>query len=128
MDTPNLDNSITPKVQPASLTEERVRSLYRGVPLSIGVTLVLVLLLTLSHWNIIGQGDLILWNILMLCAMFLRTVNWFIWRNRIRFFLNLFVNSLNMRGCICDRNGFVFPIGQDMDGDEVHFLSQLRIF
>jgi PAS domain S-box-containing protein len=81
MDTPSVDNVITLNVQPASLTEERVRSLYRGIPLSIGVTLILVLLLTLSHWNVIGQGDLILWNVLMLCAIFVRTVNWSIWRN-----------------------------------------------
>lgn len=81
MDTPNLDNVIPLQVQPTSLTEERVRALYRGIPLSIGVTFLLDLLLTVSNWNVIGQGDLILWNILMLCAMFLRTVNWFLWRN-----------------------------------------------
>jgi two-component system, LuxR family, sensor kinase FixL len=76
-----MENAIPLKVQQASLTEERVRSLYRGIPLSIGVTLLLDILLTMSHWNVIGQGDLILWNILMMCAMFLRTVTWFFWRN-----------------------------------------------
>ncbi len=81
MDSPNLDNVIRLKVQPTSLTEERVRELYRGMPLSIGVTCILDLLLTISNWNVIGQGDLILWNILMFCAMFLRTVNWFFWHN-----------------------------------------------
>ena len=81
METSNLDNAVPLKIQPASLTEERVRSLYRGIPLSIGVTLILVILLTSSHWNVIGQGDLILWNVLMMCAIFLRTVNWFFWRN-----------------------------------------------
>lgn len=68
-------------VKQPSLIEERVRMLYQGIPLSIGVTLILDLLLTFAHWNIIGQGDLILWNILMVCAMALRTVNWFFWRN-----------------------------------------------
>jgi two-component system, LuxR family, sensor kinase FixL len=81
MDTTNPENLIPLHVQPTSLTEESVRALYRGIPLSIGVTFLLDLLLTLSNWNVIGQGDLILWNILMLCAMFLRTVNWFFWRN-----------------------------------------------
>lgn len=80
MDTPNLDNAIPLKAQSVSLTEESVRALYRGIPLSIGVTFVLDLLLTISNWNVIGQGDVILWNILMFCAMFLRTVNWFFWR------------------------------------------------
>lgn len=81
MDTLTSENVTAPRVQQRSLTEERVRALYRGIPLSIGVTSILDLLLTFSHWNIIGQGDLILWNILMMCAMVLRTVNWFFWRN-----------------------------------------------
>jgi PAS domain S-box-containing protein len=81
MDTPTTEDIAPLKVQITSLTEERVRSLYRGIPLSIGVTLILEILLTMSHWNVIGQGDLILWNLLMMCAMFLRTTTWFIWRN-----------------------------------------------
>lgn len=81
MDAPNLDTEILFKNQLSSLTEERVRTLYRGIPLSISVTFMLDLLLTVSNWNVIGLGDLILWNILMFCAMFLRTVNWFFWRN-----------------------------------------------
>lgn len=75
----NQDNYALVK-QP-SLIEERVRMLYKGIPLAIGVTLILDLLLTFAHWNVIGQGDLILWNILMVCAMVLRTVNWFFWRS-----------------------------------------------
>jgi len=81
MDATYLNNATPLNIKPASLTEERVRSLYRGIPLSIGVTLILDILLTLSNWNVIGHGDLIMWNVLMLCAMFLRTVNWFFWRN-----------------------------------------------
>ncbi|GGY63135.1 hypothetical protein GCM10011613_03460 [Cellvibrio zantedeschiae] len=81
MEIPTSENANAPQLQHRSLIEERVRALYNGIPLSIGVTLILDLLLTLSHWNIIGQGDLILWNIFMMCAMVLRTVNWFFWRN-----------------------------------------------
>lgn len=79
MDTAN--NTIAPHIQQRTLIEERVFALYSGIPLSISITLILDLLLTFSNWNIIGQGDLILWNILMICAMVLRTVNWFFWRN-----------------------------------------------
>ncbi len=81
MDTPTEENIASFDMQPASLTEERVRSLYRGMPLSIGVTLILDMLLTMSHWNVIGQGDLIVWNLLMMCAIFLRTLTWSFWRN-----------------------------------------------
>lgn len=79
MGEPNQDN-LFPLKQP-SLIEERVRVLYNGIPLAIGVTLILDVILTFAHWSVIGQGDLILWNILMMCAMALRTVNWFFWRN-----------------------------------------------
>ena len=79
MGEPNQDNLIP--VQHTTLIEERVRILYRGIPLSITVTILLELLLSYSHKDVIGQGDLILWNILMLCAMALRLVNWFLWRN-----------------------------------------------
>lgn len=81
MDTAKQEDIVQLNAQQPTLIEERVRVLYRGIPLSIGVTFVLVLLLTSSHWSVIGQGDLILWNILMICAMILRTVNWFFWRN-----------------------------------------------
>ena len=76
---PENTNAFQPRQR--SLIEERVYALYKGTPLSIGVTLALDLLLTSSHWNIIGQGDLILWNIFMMCAMALRIVNWYFWRN-----------------------------------------------
>jgi len=79
MATANPDNFIP--VKQSSLIEERVITLYRGIPLSVGVTLILELLLSFSQWEIIGRGDLILWNILMMCAIVLRTVNWFFWRN-----------------------------------------------
>lgn len=81
MDTRDVNTVIPPNLQPSSLTEERVRILYRGIPLSLGITLLLDLLLTFSHWNIIGQGELITWNMLMLCAMVLRTLGWFCWHN-----------------------------------------------
>lgn len=76
-----LNQNNFPPVKQQSLIEERVHVLYNGIPLAIGVTLILDVILTFAHWNVIGQGDLILWNILMVCAMALRTVNWFFWRN-----------------------------------------------
>ena len=71
------NNNITPVM----LIDEQVRILYKGIPLSLAVTIILDLLLSISHWNIIGQGEIILWNILMLCAAILRTAHWFFWRN-----------------------------------------------
>lgn len=81
MDSPHPKNHNSLPHQQRSLIEEQVLGLYSGIPLSVGLTLVLDLLLTFSHWNVIGQGDLILWNILMICAMALRTFIWYFWKN-----------------------------------------------
>ncbi len=81
MDSLHSKNNNSIPHQQRSLIEEQVLGLYSGIPLSVGLTLVLDLLLTFSHWNVIGQGDLILWNIFMICAMALRTFIWYFWRN-----------------------------------------------
>ena len=77
---PHYD-STQPDFQQPTLTEAQVSALYKSTPLSIGVTVMLDLILSISHWNVIGHGDLILWNILMMCALSLRIANWFFWRN-----------------------------------------------
>src|SRR4051812_27567622 len=74
-------NSNDLDVQETTIAEERVRVLFNGVPLSLGVTILLDLILSASHWNVIGHGDLILWNIFMLCSLCLRTATWYFWRN-----------------------------------------------
>jgi two-component system, LuxR family, sensor kinase FixL len=78
---PTIPNENSFQPQPRSLIEEQVLILYKGIPLSIAVTMVLDLLLTFSNWKVIGQGDLILWNIFMICAVALRTGGWYFWRN-----------------------------------------------
>lgn len=65
--------------QQRSLIEERVSALFKGIPLSIAASAALDLLLTVSHWRVIGEGELILWNILMLCTMALRLFSWYFW-------------------------------------------------
>jgi two-component system, LuxR family, sensor kinase FixL len=105
MDTVDSTNVVPLKLQQPSLTEERVRILYRGIPLSIGITLILDLLLTLSHWNIIAQGELILWNVFMLCAIVLRTLGWFCWHNAAanfsaQYWLNCFRTGALLAGMV----------------------------
>lgn len=75
------NEKIAFSTQPKTLAEERVYALYQGMPLSILLTIVLVLLLSISHWNIINHSDLILWNMAMMFVMLLRTLTWFLWRN-----------------------------------------------
>lgn len=68
-------------IEQESLEEEQVRVLYRSIPLSISATILIDLILSISHWDVVGHGEVILWNILMLCAICLRIANWFFWRN-----------------------------------------------
>jgi len=72
-----LELPILPDV---TLEAFKARSLYEGLPLSTAGTLALVLILSVSHWNIIGHGALITWNILIFIAIFLRIISWFFWR------------------------------------------------
>lgn len=69
------------KIRQSSLAEEQLRVLFKGIPISIATTVILDLLLSISHWQIIGHGELLLWNGLMFCAIAVRIVSWFLWRN-----------------------------------------------
>lgn len=72
-----LDPSTTPEV---SLEAFKTHALYEGMPVSMLGSIALVTILSLSHWNIIGHGALIFWNILILSAVFIRTLTWYLWR------------------------------------------------
>lgn len=68
-------------LEQTTLIDECARALYKGTPVSVSVSLILALTLSIANWNIIGHGDLIVWNILMFCAAAIRIASWFFWRN-----------------------------------------------
>lgn len=73
------DNEL-PVLPEVTLEAFKTRALYEGMPLSMAGTLALVIILSTSHWNIIGHGALIFWNLLICCAVFIRVVSWYFWR------------------------------------------------
>jgi two-component system, LuxR family, sensor kinase FixL len=82
MSVPAPSNDIEPNIMPeTTLAQEQTRALFGSIPVSLATTTLLSLILSAAQWNVIGRGDLVFWNILMFCAIFLRSVTWFFWRN-----------------------------------------------
>ncbi len=64
-----------------TLEEEQVRALFNSIPVSLGATVALDLILSIAQWRVIGHTELILWNSVMLFTICLRITCWFFWRN-----------------------------------------------
>lgn len=73
----DIDDSPIPET---TLVDEQTRILYNSIPLSLAVSVVLALILCVSEWGVIGHGELIIWVVLMFCAIFLRGIAWYLWR------------------------------------------------
>ncbi len=54
--------------------------------------------------------------------------NRFIQAHTVGLVVDLFDDFLDMAGCVFNRHRLVFPVGQNVHGNEVHFLHQLWIF
>jgi len=64
-----------------TLTQEQVNSLYHSLPVSLLSSIVIALILSLSHWKIIGQAEIILWNLLLGGTLLARLTVWIFWQN-----------------------------------------------
>lgn len=64
-----------------TLGEEQVKSLYNSLPISLLSSMVIALILSLSHWKIIGQAEIILWNLLLGSTLIARLTLWIFWQN-----------------------------------------------
>ncbi len=64
-----------------TLTQEQVNSLYHSLPVSLLSSIVIALILSLSHWKVIGQAEIILWNLLLGSTLLARLTLWIFWQN-----------------------------------------------
>jgi two-component system, LuxR family, sensor kinase FixL len=64
-----------------SYTQEQVKLLYNGLPLSLISSLIIGLLLSISHLPIIGQAEIIIWNLILGASLIIRLVLWQFWLN-----------------------------------------------
>ena len=79
----------------STLASEQMRSLYHSLPVSLLSSIIIALILSISHWKIIGQAEIILWNLLLGSTLLARLILWIFWHNAhqlysTRFWLNCF--------------------------------------
>ncbi|WP_062066173.1 PAS domain S-box protein [Cellvibrio sp. OA-2007] len=65
----------------STLATEQMRSLYHSLPVSLLSSIIIALILSISHWQIIGQAEIILWNLLLGCTLLARLILWIFWHN-----------------------------------------------
>ncbi|WP_049628992.1 PAS domain S-box protein [Cellvibrio sp. pealriver] len=64
-----------------SLAHEQMRSLYNSLPVSLLSSIAIALILSISHWKVIGQAEIILWNLLLGSTLLARLILWICWHN-----------------------------------------------
>lgn len=64
-----------------TLADEQMRSLYHSLPVSLLSSTIIALILSISHWKIIGQAEIILWNLLLGGTLLARLILWIFWNN-----------------------------------------------
>ena len=64
-----------------SLADEQMRSLYHSLPVSLLSSIIIALILSISHWKVIGQAEIILWNLLLGGTLLARLIVWIFWHN-----------------------------------------------
>jgi two-component system sensor kinase FixL len=64
-----------------TLADEQMRSLYHSLPVSLLSSIIIALILSISHWKVIGQAEIILWNLLLGGTLLARLILWILWHN-----------------------------------------------
>jgi PAS domain S-box-containing protein len=64
-----------------ALEDEQMRSLYHSLPVSLLSSIVIALILSVSHWKVIGQAEIILWNLVLGGTLLARLTLWIFWNN-----------------------------------------------
>lgn len=73
-----------------TLADEQMRSLYHSLPVSLLSSIVIALILSVSHWKVIGQAEIILWNLLLGGSLLARLILWIFWHNVHQLYSTLF--------------------------------------
>jgi two-component system, LuxR family, sensor kinase FixL len=74
-------SSLLDPSQLKSYTQEQVQLLYNGLPLSLISSLIIGLLLSISHLAVVGQAEIIIWNLILGSTLILRLILWQFWLN-----------------------------------------------
>lgn len=63
------------------LAAEQMRLLYHSFPFSLFASLIIAAMLSISHWEVIAQREIILWNLLLGSVLLVRLILWLCWHN-----------------------------------------------
>lgn len=90
-----LSNSANSPGSTNLYLQEQVQLLYRGLPLSLISSLIIALILSISHLTVVGQAEIIYWNLILGITLLARLVLWQFWLNvdqlyQHKFWLTLF--------------------------------------
>lgn len=76
------DSTESPNpLPPEPFIREQVQLLYNGLPLSLISSLIIGLLLSISHLPVVGQAEIIYWNLILGVTLILRLILWQFWLN-----------------------------------------------
>lgn len=76
------DSTESPNpLPPEPFIREQVQLLYNGLPLSLISSLIIGLLLSISHLPVVGQVEIIYWNLILGTTLILRLILWQFWLN-----------------------------------------------
>lgn len=64
-----------------TFTQQQMNSLYHSLPVTLLSSVFIALILSFSHWKIIGQAEIILWNLLLGSTLLARLTLWIFWLN-----------------------------------------------
>lgn len=73
-----------------TLADEQMRSLYHSLPVSLLSSTFIALILSISHWKVIGQAEIILWNLLLGGTLLARVILWIFWHNAHQLYSSVF--------------------------------------
>lgn len=81
--------------------QEQVQLLYKGLPLSLISSLIIALLLSVSHLPVIGQAEIIVWNLLLGATLIARLALWQFWLNAMQVYpASLWLQLFRLGACL----------------------------
>ena len=86
MSEPHDSEDLSNPTSQGAYRLEQVQLLYKGLPLSLISSLIIALLLSVSHLPVIGQAEIIIWNLILGATLIARLALWQFWLNAMQIY------------------------------------------
>jgi len=77
----NANNQFSTALGSRSVPDEQMSTLYKSFPTSLLSSLVIIAILSTSHWKVVGQAEIIKWNLVLGATLLIRLILWLFWLN-----------------------------------------------